>query len=277
MVKKEEINVVMDKSLKLISLNTWGGQLFDDLMGFVKNRRDETDIFCFQEIPMGERAVFTAEHGIRENLFAELKTVLPDFQPLNYIATAGGKFDSKEIDFPFGTATFVRKNLKVGEHGGFQTYSESGFFAKSEKRTPTGTFFYAEVGNYLVCNIHGIILREIGKDDTPDRLEQSKRIIDFLAARHDSPQAGRGGKQILCGDFNLKPQTESIAMLGRVMRNLIKDYGIESTRTELYRNMEKWQDPIADYVFVSPDIKVRDFKVLGDVVSDHSPLYVEFS
>ena len=66
-------------------------------------------------------------------------------------------------------------------------------------------------------------------------------------------------------------------MLGRAMRNLIKEYGIESTRSELYNDMEKWKDPIADYVFASPDVKVRDFKVLGDVVSDHLPLFIEFS
>ena len=57
------------------------------------------------------------------------------------------------------------------------------------------------------------------------------------------------------------------------MRNLIKEYRITSTRSHFYESDVRF----ADYVLVSPEIKVRDFRVLDDVVSDHLPLYVEFS
>ena len=33
--------------------------------------------------------------------------------------------------------------------------------------------------------------------------------------------------------------------------------------------------PFADYIFVSKDIKVKDFKVLPDEVSDHLALSIE--
>ena len=55
------------------------------------------------------------------------------------------------------------------------------------------------------------------------------------------------------------------------MRNLIKEYGITSTRTSFYEKENKF----ADHAFVSSDIEVVDFKVLPDEVSDHAALYLE--
>lgn len=52
------------------------------------------------------------------------------------------------------------------------------------------------------------------------------------------------------------------------MRNLIREYGITSTRTSFYQKPEKH----ADYVFVSEGISVKAFTVLPDEVSDHAPL-----
>jgi endonuclease/exonuclease/phosphatase family metal-dependent hydrolase len=57
------------------------------------------------------------------------------------------------------------------------------------------------------------------------------------------------------------------------MRNLITEYGVTSTRTSLYT---KTEERFADYIFVSKDIEVKDFKVLPDVVSDHAALLLEF-
>jgi endonuclease/exonuclease/phosphatase family metal-dependent hydrolase len=59
------------------------------------------------------------------------------------------------------------------------------------------------------------------------------------------------------------------------IRNLVKEYGVESTRTKLYRRYETGSK-FADYIFVSPEVKVNDFKVLPDEVSDHSPLMLDF-
>ncbi|MEK7201275.1 MAG: endonuclease/exonuclease/phosphatase family protein, partial [Patescibacteria group bacterium] len=57
------------------------------------------------------------------------------------------------------------------------------------------------------------------------------------------------------------------------LRNLIKEYHVTSPRTSHYTKPEKF----ADYAFVSAEVTVEDFKVLPDEVSDHAPLYLEFS
>lgn len=103
------------------------------------------------------------------------------------------------------------------------------------------------------------------KEDTPERLEQSDNILKFL----DSYKFGK----ILCGDFNLNPGTKSISMLEKGMVNLIKKYNIQNTRSNLHTRKDK----LADYILVSRDVEVLDFKVMEDQVSDHLPLFLEFN
>ncbi|MDE2188756.1 MAG: hypothetical protein KGJ35_03465, partial [Patescibacteria group bacterium] len=57
------------------------------------------------------------------------------------------------------------------------------------------------------------------------------------------------------------------------LKNLIAEYKVNSTRTHLYTRSN---DKYADYIFFSPNIKVKSFQVLTDVVSDHAALYLEF-
>lgn len=116
-----------------------------------------------------------------------------------------------------------------------------------------------------ILNVHGLWNGK-GKTDTPERIEQSRRIRNFM----DSVK----GRQIICGDFNLLPETESLSILEEGMRNLVKEYNVASTRTSLYTRAET-SGKFADYIFVSPDITILDFTVLPDEVSDHSPLYLE--
>jgi endonuclease/exonuclease/phosphatase family metal-dependent hydrolase len=54
--------------------------------------------------------------------------------------------------------------------------------------------------------------------------------------------------KILCGDFNLRPETKSMARVKAGMRDLIDEFNITSTRTALYDKPERY----ADYIFTSP-------------------------
>jgi endonuclease/exonuclease/phosphatase (EEP) superfamily protein YafD len=121
------------------------------------------------------------------------------------------------------------------------------------------------VGVRTVAHLHGLWNGQ-GKGDSPDRLLQSDNIVHFLQSLD--------GPHIFCGDLNLLPDTESLKKLEAAgMRNLIKEFGITSTRSSLYTKPLRF----ADYMFVSGGIKVKDFKVLPDEVSDHLALYLEFS
>jgi len=119
---------------------------------------------------------------------------------------------------------------------------------------------------YNIFNIHGL-WDPSGKTDTPNRIKQSENIVNFIKKFK--------GFTILCGDFNLRPDTESVKILESELglKNLITEHKITSTRTSLYTRSE---EKFADYIFTSPNIEIKDFKVLPNEVSDHAALYLEF-
>lgn len=82
-----------------------------------------------------------------------------------------------------------------------------------------------------------------------------------------------GGEKIVVGDFNLDPDTKSLGILERNLRNLIKEYDVPTTRSTLYTRKSKF----ADYVLVSPGVKIIDFHVSNVAVSDHLPMILEFT
>ncbi|OGW64723.1 MAG: hypothetical protein A3J72_00450 [Nitrospirae bacterium RIFCSPHIGHO2_02_FULL_40_19] len=163
-----------------------------------------------------------------------------------------------------GQAIFVRKNLSVTDRGGLHTH-----FPVTNH---SGIFQYVKikpgVDEFIIGNIHGLWL-PTGKLDNPERIKQSEMTRDLYN--------NYAGKKIICGDFNLRPETESIAIFNKDFKNLIKDFGIKSTRSSLYKDAEKYKDFISDYVFVSRDVNVMNFKTIDAFVSDHLPIMLEFS
>ena len=82
---------------------------------------------------------------------------------------------------------------------------------------------------------------------------------------------------IICGDFNVLPNTQSIIMFEDSFVNLIKKYDISTTRSKI----SPWygtagEIKFSDYAFVSPNMEITDFKVPDVEISDHLPLIMEF-
>ena len=258
--------------MRLISLNTWGGKIYGPLVGFVKREADATDVFCFQELYFSKIPRPEAP-WIKSDLAIELRNELSDFLMFERLSIKDTRPQNKMSgkDVKIGEAIFVRKSTNIIERGGFRTYAEDCESVAEKIEPATGVFQFVKVEDnnqdYFIGNIHGIWLPG-SKSDTPKRLEQSSRLKDFIKKQP--------GKKVLCGDFNLQPNTESIKLLDSEMRDLIKEYGIKTTRSRYYADMQKYADYIADYVFVSSDVEVINFKVLPDEVSDHLPLLLEF-
>lgn len=258
--------------MKLISLNTWGGKKFDLLINFIKHNSSDTDIFCFQEV-FDTTSKITKSLGYRLNLYAELSKILNNFQRYfistidNYIS---GSFQPNFIDFDlsWGQAIFVNKKIKVDSSGNFFVFGRKETFNPKDWNTFPRAVLYVTIKEknklFTICNLHGIWTKE-GKGDTPSRISQSNQINNFF----DKQQ----GKKILCGDFNLSLNTKSIKILERNMRNLIKDYGIKTTRNKLFPGDRKY----ADYTFISKEVKVNNFEVPNLEISDHLPMILEFS
>ncbi|MBN1778900.1 MAG: hypothetical protein JW816_01645 [Candidatus Buchananbacteria bacterium] len=256
--------------MKIISLNAWGGKIFEPLMEFISFKAGGTDVFCFQEMLFGQEKDFTPIVGGRINLFDEIQARLPEFVGYKYLAKASSYFGGEKLPdgCEIGQAIFVRNSIKVVDFGGLRAYAEGGKIDQDPALTVCGNLQYVKLkiaSQFLtVANLHGLWQQGSQKMDTPERLTQSKIVKEFIKKQI--------GSKILVGDFNLRPETKSIEMLDEILKDLIKEYNITSTRSKFYQKEIKY----ADFAFVSLDVNVQDFQVLSDPVSDHLPLYLEF-
>ena len=192
-------------------------------------------------------------------IFDEIKKVLPNFNA--YFAPA------EELKITYGLAIFVKKSIKINEHGDIFVFREKNSMiddGKSLARNLQYIKFQYEGKNFTICNLHGLYTGG-GKEDTESRIEQSNKIKFFLNKVIEP--------KILCGDFNLLPHTESLKILEKNMKNLIKEHDIKSTRSHFYTKEHKF----ADYILVSDEVNVKKFEVKNESVSDHLPLYLEFN
>lgn len=254
--------------MKILSLNTWGGRAgTEGLLTFLERMKEDIDIFCLQEIWAAPYEHFEGvsagglaiQHGaIMTKGLQEIANLLEEYEYF---------FHPHFMD-NYGLLMLVHKRVPVKGVGEVWVHKEKGYIPEGDIGFHPRNLQYVEIVDqntrtFTVCNFHGLWNGK-GKTDSEDRILQSKRIIDFVQSR--------SGKVVVVGDFNLLPDTESIALLERAgMRNLVREYGVTSTRTPLYIKPEKF----ADYAFVTGSVAVKEFSVLPDVVSDHAPIFLD--
>lgn len=256
--------------MKLISLNTWGatqGQIFFE---YIKQQSVNTDVFCFQEVFSADDKSPEISAGAYMQLFQKLQTLLPGFTGVFSSRSTGYNFLNK-VDFlvEHGLAVFVRSNinivnLKVENLGSLTDLSDP-VEGKTIAQILTLNInqFYFNIINY-----HGPA-QPGDKLDNEQRIEISKKLKSIWEILPEE-------NKILCGDFNLMPDTQSIKILENCGFNLIRDYNIQNTRNEIswakYHNRQSF----ADFIFISKSIKVKSFTVPYNLVSDHLPMIFEF-
>ena len=247
--------------------------MYEPLMEFIKKESADTDIFCFQEVFRGAKDIVS--NGMRMDTFENLVELLPDFDA--YFTAIFERHDfSKTVNFAVteGTAIFVKKSIPIIIHGSqfiYGVYNDIVVHDKAIDIPVAAHYIHFENNNqsYFLTHLHGLPFPP-DKLDCPGRLEQSRNIINFLNQQT--------GSKILCGDFNLLPDTESIKMIEKSgMRNLIGEFNIKTTRSA--SNFKKYPDSpqyFADYMFVSPELNIKKFSVPQLEISDHLPMILEF-
>ncbi len=245
--------------MKLITLNIWGGKVFNPLMDFFKKHAYDTDIFCLQEVFNNPPHIKSRiQQGAKEDVYNDISEILKEEFDGYFAPTQDGEesltmFTKKSLDIQGVNSEFVYRWKNAMENNDASSYGINVQYVKFSKNKK----------NYMICNLHGHWTPDF-KGDNPVRLEQSQNIKKLLD--------NFGGLKILCGDFNLAPNTKSMAILESSMINLIKEHKVTSTRSLFYTKEIKF----ADYIMVSSKIKVKKFEVIQDVVSDHLPLLLEF-
>ncbi len=261
--------------MKLVSLNIWGGKAHEALFSFIAEHSPSTDIFSFQEVWTSPRADIEESRNTHVHILEELKAFLPDFSAHFFPVQDGMDLESA-VDFELtqGNAIFVRNTLPVSSEGQVFTYGARDSSTSDTWEDVPTCFGFVRVphgaGELTVMNFHGKAVPG-DKLDTPERLEQSRRIAAFVAEEK--------GEVILAGDFNLLPETESIRIVEEAgLKNLITDFDIKTTRSRLSAYYGKPDEQkFADFAFVSKGVTVNNFAVPAEcVASDHLPMILEF-
>lgn len=265
--------------MRIVSLNGWGGRIGGALVDHIA--AEAPDVLCLQEVVhspgVAEGWLSYRDDGQdlpqRANLFREVCAALPGHLATFCPAARGVLWDGdRALPSFWGLATFVAPDLAVVAqaqgfvHGG---YSPAGYGTHPRSRCGHAIRLYdhARHRHVSITQMHG--LRDpAGKGDTPARLRQAGRLLDL------SRQVTQAGDlQLICGDFNVEPESETLRLLEAAgLTELVARGGFAGTRTSLYPKAGHF----ADYMLVNRPDEVQRFEVVtSPEVSDHCPLALE--
>lgn len=265
--------------MKIMCLNGWGGNLYDTLLPYLIH--SSPDILCLQEVihsPATNNDWLTYRDGNhvlsqRANFFQDIALALPDHLAI-FCPTAQGILWDEDIQVPsqWGLATFVRKSFPVIaqiQDFVYKSYSPNGYGEHPRPRNAHAIRVFDYEKNRTICVAHMHGLRDPrGKMDTPERTEQTHKFVS-IATRN----AQDGDLLIVCGDFNVEPESETLKILSAAgLTDLVTTRTNQGTRSSYYKKPGRY----ADYMLVNAYVNVLDFNVVFDPeVSDHCPLVLE--
>lgn len=233
--------------IKVLSWNIWGGY-FVDLPGVISLlKKENADIVALQEVKSnGENQgkIIAKELGI-------------NFYDFRVFTT-----DRHDPSFSLGNSLLSKSEFVSTESIFLSDISD---YQKDWETEPRG-LVKAEINpggdNLTVSNVH----LAYSKDFAPSgmRTKQVKNLMNSVDPI----------RSILIGDFNSLPDSPEIKFIQTKFENSDPNLNKKTWRVRDKEDPDRKLKPKhrIDYVFVSPDIKVIDFRVLGDYSSDHFPI-----
>ncbi len=268
--------------MRLISVNAWCGVLYDALAEWLP--RCGADVVCLQEVTrtpgLGGWVDFRDDErqlATRANLFDDVAALLPDHQGFFVTCDSGPIWvDDERLRQDFGLAVFVDQRLPVlGQLSRFvyRSYVDHGDAwalggrprqAQGIRLLDRGDDADGPGRTVAVAHLHG--LRDpAGKHDTPDRVDQGEALASFV-----DDLVEPGDLTVVCGDFNVLPDSVTFEALGRL--GLTDLVGTADTRTARYTKPVRH----ANYLLVTDPSSVAGFETPAEPeVSDHRPLILD--
>lgn len=262
--------------MKIVCLNGWGGKMHDVLLPYIQQQ--QPDILCLQEVvhsPASSKPELTYRDGDhvlpqRANFFDDVCAVLPDHAASFCPAAQGVLWDGAvSVPSQWGLATFVNRNLPViGQAQGFvhKTYGADGYgdHPRSRSAHVVRVHDHHSGRNVTVGQMHG--LRDLrGKMDTAERRAQAQAMLALLERVAETDDIA-----VLCGDFNVEPDSETLALMRQAgFEELVTLGGFPGSRTTQYHKPGRF----ADYMLLRGAGADAGFEVVySPEVSDHCPL-----
>lgn len=243
-----------------IKVGSWTGGGLEAVAAVIAEANP--DVVALQEV----------DRGIKRTQYVDQATWLGErlgYQSVFGPATGGAAFgvDAGE----YGIAMLSR--WPIVEHERRLLYHQP---LPSEQR-PAG--YYAEQRAMLGCaiDINGTLIDVVCThfDLTEDqRIHQAAEVAEFATGWHTARPV------ILMGDFNADPDSNEIGIIRKALRDVFHEQGINGdTRITFPSGLlgswtaDDWSGAI-DFVFVSPEVQVRDITVIRETTpaSDHAPV-----
>jgi endonuclease/exonuclease/phosphatase family metal-dependent hydrolase len=243
------------ETIKILQLNVWGGKLGKQIVDLLN--REKADVACLQEpieFPGGLSILFEDLDEIKQKTGYQYCFFNPQF---------GYKFMNREAR----SGMAILSNLPFIETNAIFTRLEyvSNFDILDmdyNVRSLQHVVVEKEGKRVHILNHHGHHVPD-HKNGNEETNRQCKMIVDYIQKLN--------GSVVLCGDFNLSPNSESLEQINKVLVNHVNHHEILTTRTPLTHKTE-----VCDYIFTSSDIEVKNFQVLDDIASDHKAITIEF-
>lgn len=241
--------------MKLLSLNVWQGRLERVLLKHLETL--DMDFACMQEaidLPGKSLGLVTSYQrvgkslGLEQHFFSKLISTKLGSKSMTF-----GNVIYSHIPFAQTSTVFTR-----GEH------SEKYDFDNDDYNIRAFQHALVDVnGKKLnILNHHGHHINEhkLGDEETE---RQVSEILDYVKELE--------GAVILCGDFNLSPESQSIKSIEASLHNLSVANSLQTTRSTLTYKKE-----VCDYIFVNDAVRVNGFKMDSTIISDHNALILDF-
>lgn len=242
-------------SMKLMTLNAWQGRLERVLPKYLEGQG--VDFACMQEA-----VGYEGKSGGLFTSYSRLGTCLrldhQYFSPLYAVRYGNGQLSFGNVTYstvPFVQTnnTFTRGSYKDNFNFGVDDYNVRAF-------QHVAVDVHGKKLHILNHYGHHIESHKLGDDET---MRQISLIIDYIKQLD--------GAVILCGDFNLAPESESIKQFDAILQNLSVVYSLKTTLSVL-----TYKNEVCDYIFVNDNVDVKDFFMDQAIISDHNALILNF-
>lgn len=248
--------------LKCMCLNLWyGGKLWDPLLRFLNQERP--DILAAQEVYDGHNPALPARYQTVERFRAELGYPYVFFSPAYGDVTPHGVVELGNAIFSRFPMTEERTVFyDVPYKSERDEERERPDFTRTPRNLQHAVFDLKDDSPLHVLNTQGIW--GFDAEDNPRRSEMSNTILREI---------GQHTPVVLCGDFNVGENTETIRKIEQRLTNVFR--GKLHTTFNRKHKPETFVGAVVDMIFVSPNISVEKSFVSDADVTDHVPLVCE--
>lgn len=256
---------------KFLTLNLWqGGKLLDSALGFLKQQ--QADLIFLQECYNGQASDLNPRLRTVQILTQELPGYNYNFNPVFIDNREGeGKIENGPLilsKFSLNQCQIKHLDLSCADYN-HQAITDFSNFPVAIQICQT----QINKQELQLINVHGPVNFD-GTEDDQRRLAFRDLILSQLI---------QAPLNIVAGDFNVQPQTKTIAGLEEKLINVFKEEQQNNQFKTTFNLQQKdlvkypgYAQAVVDMIFVSPEIKIINKACPQVNISDHLPLTTTF-